>query len=107
MISPGRVLVEFLTALETAWIRALQGSSLGRVPAERRWIVEAYRRRSAILGREVRVFEDAAQEGHPPQLLAEGRVERIGDGLELYLTGSDRPVTRGRLEWRGEEEGRE
>jgi biotin-(acetyl-CoA carboxylase) ligase len=103
-ITPGRVLVDFLGALETSVGRLLTEAH-EEVDGEH-WILEAYRRRSAVLGREVRILEDrAGLEGSgPPSILAEGRVERIGEGLELYLSGSPNPVTRGRLEWREEGE---
>jgi BirA family transcriptional regulator, biotin operon repressor / biotin---[acetyl-CoA-carboxylase] ligase len=58
-------------------------------------IVERYRGRSEVLGREVFVSADTPDE--VPHLLAAGRVARIGDGLELHLEGRAQPVTRGRL----------
>jgi BirA family transcriptional regulator, biotin operon repressor / biotin---[acetyl-CoA-carboxylase] ligase len=59
-------------------------------------ILDAYRSRSAIIGREVRICEEgrgAASGG----VFAEGRVTAIGDGLELYLSGRTEPITRGRV----------
>jgi biotin-(acetyl-CoA carboxylase) ligase len=58
-------------------------------------LAEAYRARSTVLGRAVRVSEDTPDE--VPRVFAAGRVRAIGDGLELLLDGDDRPVRRGRL----------
>jgi BirA family transcriptional regulator, biotin operon repressor / biotin---[acetyl-CoA-carboxylase] ligase len=58
-------------------------------------VMDEYRSRSAIIGREVRICEDDGTA--PGRILAEGRVTAIGDGLEIYLAGRDEPVTRGRL----------
>jgi biotin-(acetyl-CoA carboxylase) ligase len=72
-------------------------------------LLEEYRRRSVILGRQVRVLrDDAAAAGigggnsgrgdvAAEDVLAAGRVTGIGDGLELYLDGTASPVMRGRL----------
>jgi len=60
-----------------------------------RQLVSRYRERSTVLGREVRVSEDTADE--VPRIFAAGRVRAIGDGLELLLDGVERPVRRGRL----------
>lgn len=59
--------------------------------------MERYRTRSAVLNREVIVRDD--REGSQGEILGRGRVIQVGDGLELYFDGQDRPVTRGRLEW--------
>jgi hypothetical protein len=58
-------------------------------------IVEAYRRRSLVLGRHVTVFTEG-DEGRPVER-ASGRVVRLGDDLELYLDGGGRPLTTGRV----------
>ena len=58
-------------------------------------LLDRYRERSIVVGRDVIVYVDDAVSA--PQTIARGRVERIGDNLELFLVGSDKPVTRGRL----------
>jgi BirA family transcriptional regulator, biotin operon repressor / biotin---[acetyl-CoA-carboxylase] ligase len=58
-------------------------------------LVERYRARSAVLGQEVVISSDEADE--LPRVLAAGRVVGIGDGLELTLAGHPEAVTRGRL----------
>lgn len=62
-------------------------------------IMDRYRQRSAVIGREVTICtEDRPGEiSRSPQVLVSGRVETIGDGLELHLEGEARPVTGGRL----------
>lgn len=82
-----QVLWPLLQALERNYRRLLDG---GFAP-----IMDAYRRRSAVLGAEVFVSSDDADE--QPRRLAAGRVRAIGDGLELLIDGRPRPVTRGRL----------
>ncbi len=58
-------------------------------------IVEAYRSRSVVVGREVEIrAEDSDAE---PRVMARGVVRAIGDGLELFLEGRNEPVTRGRI----------
>jgi BirA family transcriptional regulator, biotin operon repressor / biotin---[acetyl-CoA-carboxylase] ligase len=59
-------------------------------------ILEAYRARSMVLGREVLVTDDG-EDTATPRIVAGGRVSAIGDGLELVLEGRPDPVTRGRL----------
>lgn len=58
-------------------------------------LLSVYRARSSILGRKVRIFSDP--EDGDRRLIDSGIVERIGDNLELYLRGKERPITRGRL----------
>lgn len=58
-------------------------------------LVDRYRARSAVLGREVLISADEPDE--EPRIRAAGRVVAIGDGLELRLEGRVEPVTRGRL----------
>ncbi|MEX0891913.1 MAG: biotin--[acetyl-CoA-carboxylase] ligase [Gemmatimonadota bacterium] len=57
-------------------------------------LLDRYRARSSVLGREVLVSEDRADEA--TRVLAAGRVTAIGDGLELRLEGHADPVRRGR-----------
>ncbi len=58
-------------------------------------LLEIYRERSLIIGREVRIMTDP--EGEKPEETACGRVEKIGEFLELYIEGYTKPVTQGRL----------
>jgi biotin-(acetyl-CoA carboxylase) ligase len=58
-------------------------------------LIDRYRERSVVVGRDVTVCVD--DDSSPPETIASGTVEHIGDNLELYLRGSDKPVTRGRL----------
>jgi biotin-[acetyl-CoA-carboxylase] ligase BirA-like protein len=63
-------------------------------------ILTSYRARSLVIGRRVAVCAEGDVD--PPRVLAEGRVERIGDDLELFLEGIARPFTRGRVLFRPE-----
>jgi BirA family transcriptional regulator, biotin operon repressor / biotin---[acetyl-CoA-carboxylase] ligase len=58
-------------------------------------IMAKYRARSAVLGREVALSSDDRDE--VPRIFLAGRVEALGDGLELMLAGRDEPVRTGRL----------
>jgi BirA family biotin operon repressor/biotin-[acetyl-CoA-carboxylase] ligase len=58
-------------------------------------LLEIYRKRSLIIGREVRVMTDS--EGKKPEETVRGVVEKIGEFLELYIKGYSKPVTQGRL----------
>lgn len=59
-------------------------------------LLEAYRDRSVFLGKEVRVVED--DEDGIGKELARGRLNAVGDNLELYIEGHEKPITSGRLE---------
>jgi BirA family biotin operon repressor/biotin-[acetyl-CoA-carboxylase] ligase len=59
-------------------------------------LVEAYRSRSSIVGRRVRILADPP-EGGEKALLAQGRVAGIDDDLGLRLEGREASLTRGRL----------
>ncbi|MFQ6008861.1 MAG: biotin--[acetyl-CoA-carboxylase] ligase [Candidatus Zixiibacteriota bacterium] len=58
-------------------------------------LLDLYRERSVIIGREVCIYSDAA-EGHAEEL-AQGTVVSIGENLELYLQDVDKPIFHGRL----------
>jgi biotin-[acetyl-CoA-carboxylase] ligase BirA-like protein len=58
-------------------------------------LLEDYRKRSVITGRQVAVFAD--NNGSAGEELARGKVIAIGDNLELHLEDRYKPVTRGRL----------
>jgi BirA family transcriptional regulator, biotin operon repressor / biotin---[acetyl-CoA-carboxylase] ligase len=55
-------------------------------------LLARYRERSAVLGEDVVVREERSGD-----VVAEGRVVRIGDALELYIDGRAEPVRSGRL----------
>lgn len=64
-------------------------------------LAAAYRSASIVIGREVCIWDEEAEEisagtGLPPPLLR-GKVRDIGPDLSLQLEGVDTPVTRGRL----------
>jgi BirA family biotin operon repressor/biotin-[acetyl-CoA-carboxylase] ligase len=58
-------------------------------------LIDRYRERSVVIGRDVIVCADDSSS--PPTTIAKGKVQKIGDNLELHLMGSDAAVTRGRL----------
>ena len=82
----GPVFGSLLAALE----RNYRGLEVGRHAD----ILAAYRARSLVIGRQVAVCAAGETE---PTVLAEGRVERLGENLELYLEGIERPFTTGRV----------
>jgi len=85
-LTTGRVLRAVLGALGGAYEALLVEGY--------RPLMDGYRARSSVLGREVLVSEDRADEATRVQ--AAGRVIEIGDGLELRLEGRADPVRRGR-----------
>ncbi len=58
-------------------------------------LVDSYRARSIVIGREVEILPDSPH--RPDDAPIRGVVMAIGDNLELYVDGRDAPVTRGRL----------
>jgi biotin-(acetyl-CoA carboxylase) ligase len=58
-------------------------------------LVDDYRDRSIVVGREVEILPDSPQ--RPDESPVGGIVTAIGDNLELYLEGRSEPVRRGRL----------
>jgi biotin-[acetyl-CoA-carboxylase] ligase BirA-like protein len=58
-------------------------------------LLDDYRQRSVITGRQVAVFAD--DDGGADEELARGKVIAIGDHLELHLEDRFKPLTRGRL----------
>jgi len=81
------VLNYLITALESGY-RLLRAGDLDT-------LLETYRRRSLIMGREVKIMPDSPnrKQDRPVQ----GKVVHIGRDLELYLEGRSEPVSRGRL----------
>jgi BirA family biotin operon repressor/biotin-[acetyl-CoA-carboxylase] ligase len=74
---------------------ALQRNYRLLLQAGYRPLLDRYRQRSTILGRECTVCTDESD--LIPEVIATGRVVAIGDGLELELEGRSAPITRGRL----------
>lgn len=58
-------------------------------------ILNIYRDRSIILGKEITVYSDPLDGPH--QITAKGKVVKIGENLELYLEDQSDPVTKGRI----------
>jgi biotin-[acetyl-CoA-carboxylase] ligase BirA-like protein len=58
-------------------------------------LLDFYRKRSAVIGREVQIISDIP--GEKRTVISSGTVEKIGDNLELWLKGQKTPVTEGRL----------
>ena len=58
-------------------------------------LLEAYRRRSVVMDRNVTICSEDSDE--LPMVQATGTVRSLGDGLELFLEGRSEPVRRGRL----------
>lgn len=58
-------------------------------------LLSFYRKRSLIIGRKVRIISDKEDEDNC--VIAEGVVKKIGDNLELFLEGQEKPVSQGRL----------
>ncbi len=74
--------------------------SLGRnyqklVAGEITELIEFYRKRSLAVGKTVRIFSDDFDSNN--QEIAYGKVESIGENLELFLEGIEAPITKGRL----------
>jgi len=58
-------------------------------------LIDRYRARSLVVGKMVKICVDDSS--MPPKTIVEGMVEAIGDNLELVISGSDKPVSLGRL----------
>ncbi len=58
-------------------------------------LLERYRSRSLVMGRRVTLCAEGSDP--EPRVLAEGRVERLSDDLELVLEGCETPFSRGRI----------
>jgi biotin-(acetyl-CoA carboxylase) ligase len=81
------VLQRLLIALDRNYEAMLRG--------EWKAIIEVYRQRSLVLGREVAIFSDPVNKKQ--KKIYAGRVIGIGNNLELYLEGQEKPVYAGRL----------
>lgn len=87
ILSQGLVCEQLLAALDRNYQSLLDGRS--------EELLDRYRERSIVVGRDVTVYVDDASSS--PETIARGTVERVGDNLELYMVGRDTPVSRGRL----------
>jgi BirA family biotin operon repressor/biotin-[acetyl-CoA-carboxylase] ligase len=81
------VLSRLLKQLGINYHRLLSGQSFQ--------LLDYYRKRCMVLGRQVRVLSDPLK-GESEEV-ASGRVIGIGDNLELYINNREEPVRRGRL----------
>jgi len=76
-------------------IRALDRNYRSLLDGKYDVLLDRYRERFLILGREVTICSD--ESGSESEVIATGRVSGLGDNLELFLDGVDKPVWRGRL----------
>lgn len=60
-----------------------------------RALIDKYRERSVLIGREVEIRSDSVYSGD--DFVASGVVESVGENLELKLKGRSAPITSGRL----------
>jgi BirA family biotin operon repressor/biotin-[acetyl-CoA-carboxylase] ligase len=81
------LLDRLLQALECNYHLLLEGDV--------RALLDQYRQRSVVIGREVDICSDQAHS--EPEVLARGRVAALGENLELLIEGVDQPFSRGRL----------
>jgi biotin-[acetyl-CoA-carboxylase] ligase BirA-like protein len=58
-------------------------------------LLERYRERSLVIGKEVTICTDVSDRSL--RIVAEGRVEGLGENLELFLEGHPHPIFGGRL----------
>ncbi len=58
-------------------------------------LLDIYRKRSLVIGREVQIFTDIPNKKQTT--ISSGTVEQIGENLELWMEGQKNPVTDGRL----------
>jgi biotin-[acetyl-CoA-carboxylase] ligase BirA-like protein len=83
----GRVFRKLYSTLSESYKKCIAG--------EISKILKTYRERSIVMGRNVTVYED--DESDRSRVLVSGRVNAIGENLELWLEGSDIPAWKGRL----------
>jgi biotin-[acetyl-CoA-carboxylase] ligase BirA-like protein len=76
-------------------IRALDRNYRSLLDGRYSALLDRYRERSLILGRDVTICSD--ESGSGLEVIAAGRVSGLGDNLEIFLKGVDKPVWRGRL----------
>jgi BirA family biotin operon repressor/biotin-[acetyl-CoA-carboxylase] ligase len=77
-------------------LAATLATNYGRLLAgEYEALLERYRERSSVIGRQVTLCAD--EPTSELEVIAQGHVTGIGDGLELMIEGYERPFTKGRL----------
>jgi biotin-(acetyl-CoA carboxylase) ligase len=84
-------------ALLSAALAAFARLAAAAVSAGPGVLFPEYRRRSAVLGEEVRIYPEGGEDRHPGSPLARGVVEDLRPDLSLVLRGRPEPVDRGRL----------
>jgi len=87
IISQGRVLKKLLSKIEKNYALLLSGHYTQ--------LLEFYRKRSMVIGRNVKIIQDSLEEEH--RTISEGIVQDIGDDLELYIKGKKKAVSQGRI----------
>jgi BirA family biotin operon repressor/biotin-[acetyl-CoA-carboxylase] ligase len=95
-ISKKKVLGRLLEALDSNLDHLYDG--------QYRKLLDFYRMRSSVTGREVQIYSDIP--GKKRSLVSSGIVERIGDNLELWLEGQKEPIKEGRLVFAAQESSR-
>lgn len=83
----GPVFAALLESLAANWTSLVTGGY--------QEVLAAYRQRSLAIGRHVSIYVDGGDDD--PVERASGRVQRLGDALELYLEGVAHPFTTGRV----------
>ncbi|HDL18205.1 MAG TPA: hypothetical protein ENH29_04040 [Bacteroidetes bacterium] len=86
-ITQGMVFPQLLTFLYRNYQILLAG--------DYRRLLEIYRTRSLVIGRNISLWRDEIQK--PAEKIAAGKVKSIGENLELYLEGEKTPYKSGRL----------
>lgn len=86
---------DFLTIIFSSLIRILDYNYSALLKSGYRDLLDKYRKRSIIIGREIQICADL--QSAEKQILNAGIVERIGENLELYLADQNKPVNKGRL----------
>ncbi len=59
------------------------------------YLTAKYIEKSCVIGKNAEIWSDDVDS--PSEVLRSGKIERIGENLELFFEGDDRPVTSGRL----------
>lgn len=58
-------------------------------------LLDRYSRRSLVIGRRVDIYDD--KPGAVLEVIASGQVSKLGENIELFLEGINRPFSKGRL----------
>jgi len=86
-VSRKKILEHLLESLDKNYALLLDG--------QYKKLLDFYRKRSLVIGREVQIFSDIPNKKHLS--ISSGTVEQIGNNLELWMEGQKKPVTDGRL----------